>query len=245
MHKKRNYRRRVREDSESEEESSSTEPLDSTASKLTTLSFDDALESDIAFVPRAPMTKPGQDKLARVANVEINKPKKEDSAELEDADSRMTLQSTENRGYAVFAKTNITAGKARASYQISFFAPRATVSHSHFVCLFVGQTLIKEAPYGAVIDEANITKYCSSCFKSSDQPLSRCSLCKQLYYCSRQCQTNDWKLYHSIECPSFTKIGKSVPTAIRCLTRILINRANAPSSYSRLGNLASRAYIMI
>jgi hypothetical protein len=126
----------------------------------------------------------------------------------------------------------------------SLFCSKSNCILLHFVCLFAGQTLIKEAPYGAVIDEANLTKYCSSCFKSSDQPLSRCSLCKQLYYCSRQCQTSDWKLYHSIECPSFTKIGKSVPTAIRCLTRILINRANAPSSYSRVENLASRAYMI-
>lgn len=111
-----------------------------------------------------------------------------------------------------------------------------------FFAALIGQTLLKEAPYGAVIDETNLTKYCSSCFKSSSQPLSRCSLCKQLYYCSRQCQTNDWKQYHSIECPAFTKIGKPVPTAIRCLTRILISRANAPASYNRVEILASRKY---
>ncbi|KAG2183509.1 hypothetical protein INT43_006515 [Umbelopsis isabellina] len=211
MHKKRNYRQRVKEDSSSDEELSSAQPLDSTASKLTTLSFDDALESDIAFIPRAPMAKPSQNKSTHTTNFEVNESKQEDLPELEGADSRMTLKPTENRGYAVFAGATVTAG----------------------------QTLLKEAPYGAVIDEENLTKYCSSCFKSSSQPLSRCSLCKQLYYCSKQCQANDWKQYHSIECPAFTKIGKPVPTAIRCLTRILISRANAPVSYNRVENLAS------
>lgn len=107
---KRNYRRRAKEDSGSDEESSSEQPVYSTASKLTTLSFDDALESDIAFVPRAPMAKPGQSKLTHTTNIEVNTAKQQDSPELEGADSRMTLEPTENRGYAVFAGAAIKAG---------------------------------------------------------------------------------------------------------------------------------------
>lgn len=36
---------------------------------------------------------------------------------------------------------------------------------------------------------------CHFCKKSSPSSLARCSLCQKIYYCNRQCQTNDWKMH--------------------------------------------------
>lgn len=43
----------------------------------------------------------------------------------------------------------------------------------------------------------NISEQCYTCCKSYD--LQRCSKCKSIRYCSKECQTADWK-YHKQEC---------------------------------------------
>ena len=46
----------------------------------------------------------------------------------------------------------------------------------------------------------NITKLCLKSLPSNaDQPLLKCGKCKNIYYCSRECQTIDWKR-HKIRC---------------------------------------------
>jgi hypothetical protein len=144
----------------------------------------------------------------------------------------------EDKGVSVFANTGIPAGIFK---RLSITPISLALYHSLSFCNTVfqplGQTLIREQPYGAVIDDANLTKYCTACFKASEQPLSRCSSCKFLHYCSRQCQISDWKQYHSVECPSYTKIGKRIPAAVRCITRMLIRRANDPTSFKTVERL--------
>ncbi|KAG2185564.1 hypothetical protein INT44_002357 [Umbelopsis vinacea] len=209
MHKKRTYRRRAKEQSDSDEEISNTITDATSIPKPLGLSFEDSLESDSPFIPRAP--QPRSEANAKVLNDSkaIHDQEKSEAPILEGADPRLTVRHLEDKGVSVFAAARIPAG----------------------------QTLIREQPYGAVIDDANLTKYCTACFKPSEQPLSRCSSCKFLHYCSRQCQISDWKQYHSIECPSYTKIGKRIPAAVRCITRMLIRRANDPISFKTVERL--------
>ncbi|KAI9285148.1 hypothetical protein BC943DRAFT_324588 [Umbelopsis sp. AD052] len=209
MHKKRTYRRRAKEQSDSDEEISNTITDATSVPKPLGLSFEDSLESDSPFIPRAP--QPRSEANAKVLNDSkaIHDQEKSEAPILEGTDPRLTVRHLEDKGVSVFAAARIPAG----------------------------QTLIREQPYGAVIDDANLTKYCTACFKPSEQPLSRCSSCKFLHYCSRQCQISDWKQYHSIECPSYTKIGKRIPAAVRCITRMLIRRANDPISFKTVERL--------
>lgn len=43
-------------------------------------------------------------------------------------------------------------------------------------------------------------KACTSCFTKFDK-LSRCSICKLVFYCSRDCQKSHWSDIHKYECP--------------------------------------------
>lgn len=50
----------------------------------------------------------------------------------------------------------------------------------------------------------------------------KCSGCKYVYYCDRECQTNAWKI-HKAECVCLKRAaGKIVPDAARVMARIIL-----------------------
>ena len=51
-------------------------------------------------------------------------------------------------------------------------------------------------------EAASGKRYCFVCSKGSG--LSKCARC-DIYYCSRECQTDDWKLGHKTRCGTVTK----------------------------------------
>ncbi|CAG2118505.1 unnamed protein product [Medioppia subpectinata] len=61
-----------------------------------------------------------------------------------------------------------------------------------------GDVITQDMPFIHVLDVEFKGKYCDNCLKQSDQ-LKRCSKCLYMYYCSKECQKNDWK-YHKNEC---------------------------------------------
>ncbi|GAA5913058.1 hypothetical protein JCM6882_005550 [Rhodosporidiobolus microsporus] len=94
-----------------------------------------------------------------------------------------------------------------------------------------GTTLLQTAPLLSVLDNRNLATHCSFCFRSQDdtptqKPLSQCSLCHIVQYCSAACQQADWKL-HKVECKALRGVAVSsgrriVPdTPIRALGRLL------------------------
>ncbi|RUS22012.1 hypothetical protein BC937DRAFT_90643 [Endogone sp. FLAS-F59071] len=95
----------------------------------------------------------------------------------------------------------------------------------------VGQTILEEVSYVAVIDDRNLSKRCSWCF-GADRKLSRCSVCKTIYYCSSPCQKRDWASFHQEECKAFVRVSRPVPTAIRIISRILRKRHGDRQSVS-------------
>jgi MYND finger len=48
-----------------------------------------------------------------------------------------------------------------------------------------------------------IGNICEECFITSSE-LKRCTGCRLVYYCSKNCQINDWENGHMIECTSET-----------------------------------------
>ena len=54
--------------------------------------------------------------------------------------------------------------------------------------------------------DSNAERACRHCKKrepdgaTPEQKFQRCSRCRDAYYCSRECQTADWKRYHKFQC---------------------------------------------
>ncbi len=49
------------------------------------------------------------------------------------------------------------------------------------------------------------TRVCYNCHTSTKEKLLRCSACKYAYYCSRECQREDWSK-HKIDCNKFKEV---------------------------------------
>lgn len=111
MHKKRTYRRRARTNSDSEEEVGIATTEQSGIPKPIGLSFDDTLESDIPFVPRAPRARSSQNSSILHIPAETDDQQQSQTITLEGADSRLSVTLVESQGYSVFASTPIGAGK--------------------------------------------------------------------------------------------------------------------------------------
>ncbi|CAG2112603.1 unnamed protein product [Medioppia subpectinata] len=67
--------------------------------------------------------------------------------------------------------------------------------------LSAGDVIIQTKPMVHIICNEFKGLFCDNCLKREDQ-LKRCQKCHQMYYCGKECQTNDWK-YHKNECKAF------------------------------------------
>src|SRR5437879_4306456 len=60
--------------------------------------------------------------------------------------------------------------------------------------------IVKFIPSFATVDLKANELYCNYCFKKADK-LHRCSHCKFVRYCSKECQAKDWNDHdHQIDC---------------------------------------------
>lgn len=77
--------------------------------------------------------------------------------------------------------------------------------------LLAGQVILSNAPLMLVAHDAK--QHCSNCFQTP--PTKRCSACRQVWYCTRQCQVQDFPL-HRMECQG------DLPTDARLLIRTFV-----------------------
>ena len=77
-----------------------------------------------------------------------------------------------------------------------------------------GDVVVEAMPLIYVLDPPFVNSHCGGCFRplraSSElnagvEKLSKCGRCKQIQYCSRECQRFDWRNFHKYECPFYTK----------------------------------------
>ena len=62
-----------------------------------------------------------------------------------------------------------------------------------------GTIIAADTLYLSSIDESHVSQYCSTCYTLIERKLC-CSMCKQKYYCSIECQRKQWRSYHWLEC---------------------------------------------
>ncbi|KAA6378949.1 MAG: hypothetical protein EZS28_025524 [Streblomastix strix] len=86
--------------------------------------------------------------------------------------------------------------------------------------LKAGDIVIHENPFAYQLPHLQ-EKMCEVCFKQSSDKvsMSQCSRCKQVCYCSRECQIKHWNLIHNLECKVFEQ---SEPDFLANTPRILI-----------------------
>lgn len=65
-----------------------------------------------------------------------------------------------------------------------------------------GDLLLAARPYASVIKKEHRTQYCNFCWKKkqADANLLRCSKCKSVYYCSKECQVSITKQHKNQYC---------------------------------------------
>lgn len=90
------------------------------------------------------------------------------------------------------------------------------------------------------------TKFCAGCFKQppegpdgQEEPLKACANCRHFKYCSRKCQTDDWKKFHKLgECKIYTKNGGEIKSNFaRFALRLLLLHQRQPEQLKKLVTL--------
>lgn len=66
-------------------------------------------------------------------------------------------------------------------------------------------TVLQCEPICTAVSLANRHKYCSNCLM--EREVSRCGQCRVPYYCSKECQREDWK-GHKMECAGLKGLGE-------------------------------------
>lgn len=76
-------------------------------------------------------------------------------------------------------------------------------------------------PFVYVLGKEGRGRLCDYCFKECDS-LKRCSACKYVYFCNKQCQLSAWR-DHKAECAGLRKVAPNVPdTSVRYFCRLLV-----------------------
>lgn len=93
----------------------------------------------------------------------------------------------------------------------------------HVVCtrpVAKGAVIISEKPFAYTLNVRNADRLCHTCLKESPN-LSTCSRCKEVSYCSSECQKAD-RVDHTKECQSICKVKPHVPTqTMRLMLRVI------------------------
>ncbi len=83
-----------------------------------------------------------------------------------------------------------------------------------------GVNIYRCTPVAHCLSASHLSLHCSGCIKGEGVTLSRCSGCKKVYYCSSQCQRDDW-YYHKMECAQMVVGEKRLTTTMRIVSYLL------------------------
>ncbi|CAN6303777.1 unnamed protein product [Urochloa humidicola] len=90
---------------------------------------------------------------------------------------------------------------------------------------FPGEVIISQEPYVSTPNKILVGSSCDHCYASSN--LKKCSFCRVTWYCSSDCQKEEWKL-HQLECRAMAALTedrkKMLTPTIRLMVRLVLKR---------------------
>ena len=105
-----------------------------------------------------------------------------------------------------------------------------------------GEVILRETPTCTVLHAKQWGERCNYCFgKSITDKLLRCSRCKRFWYCSKECQRNDWKEWHKDECQALATVSTEDEDALLVdallVARIFALEEKDPQRYNAVVDL--------
>ncbi|PWZ21849.1 Histone-lysine N-methyltransferase ASHR1 [Zea mays] len=90
---------------------------------------------------------------------------------------------------------------------------------------FPGDVILIQEPYASTPNKILVGSSCDHCFTSGN--LRKCSMCRVTWYCSSNCQKEEWKL-HQLECRAMAALTedrkKMLTPTIRLMVRLALKR---------------------
>nr|AAL75997.1 putative SET-domain transcriptional regulator [Zea mays] len=90
---------------------------------------------------------------------------------------------------------------------------------------FPGDVILNQEPYASTPNKILVGSSCDHCFTSGN--LRKCSMCRVTWYCSSNCQKEEWKL-HQLECRAMAALTedrkKMLTPTIRLMVRLALKR---------------------
>lgn len=88
-----------------------------------------------------------------------------------------------------------------------------------------GAEILSSTPFVYVLGKEGRGRVCDYCFLESET-LKRCSACRYVYFCDKQCQRSAWP-DHKVECAGLCEVSPNVPdTSVRYFCRLLVKLSN-------------------
>ena len=91
----------------------------------------------------------------------------------------------------------------------------------------VGDVLITEKPYAAVLYQEQYDTHCYSCLVKVDKPIP-CTQCSTVIFCSQKCREKAWQQHHQYECRFFVLFDKLLCARVGHLAIRMVMVAGLP-----------------
>ena len=90
-------------------------------------------------------------------------------------------------------------------------------------------------------NNVEMIRKCHNCDKFGED-FPKCSGCKSVYYCSRECQKTDWKKRHKKICKKLKEQRKFISSNVQPLLKSMNKSSSRSSTVLQVANLHAAAY---
>ncbi|KEY65659.1 hypothetical protein S7711_08732 [Stachybotrys chartarum IBT 7711] len=119
------------------------------------------------------------------------------------------------------AESSVAAGAAAAPVQVRPHPQKGRALHATRP-FQPGQVLLALTPLLLLPSLSHAASVCTYCFRPGDP--RACLRCHAAFYCGAACQAAHWAAVHGRECKPLRRAGRQLPTPVRALVQVLLDR---------------------